>query len=29
MYIADIAIGRTLVVIVGIASCVYMLSLAF
>ncbi|EKM24690.1 MAPEG family protein [Vibrio sp. HENC-03] len=29
MYIADIAIGRTLVVITGIASCVYMLSLAF
>ncbi|MCF6453581.1 hypothetical protein L1076_18535 [Vibrio sp. MMG022] len=29
MYIADVAIGRTLVVIAGIASCVYMHSLAF
>lgn len=29
MYIADIAIGRTFVVIVGVTSCIYMLSLAF
>ncbi|HHC7308374.1 TPA: MAPEG family protein [Vibrio campbellii] len=29
MYIANIAIGRTFVVIVGVTSCIYMLSLAF
>lgn len=29
MYIADIAIGRSFVVIVGVTSCIYMLSLAF